>query len=254
MPRRTRNSNASSETVRSKPRSRNRASSSANGEPGDFPLSVRAKRSEHDLLVEAPDEFRAEKSMQFGNDGPLQRGEGKAGRTQELTRADIARAHNVETRQIVSAMIGERDARGIEHLQKEIPYQAMGFFDFVEEQNASLMLRENYSESSGAAGFISHEQLHAVQVEELGHIEAENVLGSEKIAREFQRQFRLPHPGRPEKQERTERFPGGLQAKLAAFENRANAGNDMVLPFDPGKQVSFEAIQVLDCGGICVHE
>ena len=40
-------------------------------------------------------------------------------------------------------MIGERDARGIEHLQEEIPYQAVGFFDFVEKQNASLVLREN---------------------------------------------------------------------------------------------------------------
>ena len=91
-------------------------------------------------------------------------------------------------------------------------------------------------------------------MQEFGHIEAENTLIAEKIAREFQRQFRLPHSGRPEKQERTERFPGGLQAKLAAFENRANAGNHMVLPFDPGKQVSFEAVQVADCGGICVHE
>ena len=141
-------------------------------------------------------------------------------------------------------MIGERDARGIEHLQKEIPYQAMGLFDFVEKQNASLVPRENLPESSRAAGFVSHEQLHAVQVQELGHIEAENILIAEQIAREFQRQFRLSHPGRSEKQERPERLPGGLQAKLAAFENRANAGNDMVLALDPGKQVSFEAVQV----------
>ena len=81
-----------------------------------------------------------------------------------------------------------------------------------------------------------------------------NILGSEQIAGEFQRQLRLPHSGRPEKQERPERFPGGLQSKLAAFQNRAHAGNDMVLPFDPGKQVSFEAIQVFDRGRICVHE
>jgi hypothetical protein len=29
-------------------------------------------------------------------------------------------------------MIGERDARSIEHLQKEIPYQTVGFFNFIE--------------------------------------------------------------------------------------------------------------------------
>ena len=130
----------------------------------------------------------------------------------------------------------------------------MGFFDFVEEQNPPLVPREDHSESSGAAGFVSHEQLHAVQMEEFRHVEAGNTLIAEKIAREFQSQFRLPHAGRSEKQERAERFPTGLQAKLAAFEHRADAGNDMVLAFDPGEQVSIEAVQVLDCGGICIHE
>ena len=219
MPRRTRNSNASSETARSKPRSRNRAEFFGYGKPGDFALSVRAKRSEHDLLVEAPDEFRAEKSMQFGNDSPLQGGERETGRTQKLLRANIARAHDVEARQIIGTMIGERDARRIEHLQKEIPYEAMGFFDFVKEKNASLVPRENIPKPSEAAGFVSHEQLHAVQVEEFGHVEAVNVLGSEQVASEFERQLRLSHTGRSEKQERTEGLPGRLQSELAAFEN-----------------------------------
>ena len=40
-----------------------------------------------------------------------------------------------------------------------------------------------------------------------------------------------------------------LQSKLAAFEDRADAGNDMVLALDPGKQVGFEAVQVFDSGG-----
>jgi hypothetical protein len=71
---------------------------------------------------------------------------------------------------------------------------------------------------------------HVVQVQKLGHIEAENTLVAEEIAREFQRQFHLSYPGRPEKQERPERLPGGLQSKLAAFENRANAGNDSPPP------------------------
>ena len=82
----------------------------------------------------------------------------------------------------------------------------MGLFDFIEEQNAPLVPRENIPESSGAAGLIAHEQLHAVQVKELGHIEAENALIAEQIAREFQRQLRLADAGRPEKEERAERF------------------------------------------------
>ena len=102
MPRRTRNSNASSETVRSKSALAEPGELFAYGKPGNFPLSVRAKGPEHDFLVEAPDEFGAEKSMQFGNDGTLQRGKRKSGRTQEPLRANIARAHNVKTRQIIT--------------------------------------------------------------------------------------------------------------------------------------------------------
>src|SRR5262245_40005648 len=109
----------------------------------------------------------------------------------------------------------------------------MGLLNFVEQENASLVLGENFSESSNAAGFISHEELHTVQVKELGHIESKNAFVAEKVAGEFQRQFRLTHAGRPKKQERTERFAGRLQSKLAAFENRAHARDDMVLSLDP---------------------
>ena len=58
----------------------------------------------------------------------------------------------------------------------------MGLFDFIEKQDASLMVRENFPKSPRAAGFVSHEQLHAVQMKKLGHIEAENVFGAEEIA------------------------------------------------------------------------
>ena len=54
-------------------------------------------------------------------------------------------------------MIGERDAGGIEHLQEQIPYQAMRLFDLVEKQDASLVVGENLSQPSGAARLVAHE-------------------------------------------------------------------------------------------------
>ena len=99
-------------------------------------------------------------------------------------------------------MICERAARRIEHLKQEIPYEAVGFFDFVKEKNALLVPREYIPKPSEAAAFVSHEQFYAVQVEELGHVKAVNVLGSEQLASEFQRQLRFSHTGRSEKQER----------------------------------------------------
>ena len=84
-------------------------------------------------------------------------------------------------------MVGKRNARGIEPLQKKVSNQVIGFFNFVEQQDTSLVPRENVSKPSESAGFIAHEQLHVVQAQKLGHIEAENALIAEKIARKFQR-------------------------------------------------------------------
>ena len=70
--------------------------------------------------------------MEFRQNCPLQRGEWKPGRAQKLLRADIAGANDVKPGEIVGTVIGQRDTSGIEHLQKEIPYEPMGFFDFIE--------------------------------------------------------------------------------------------------------------------------
>ena len=105
----------------------------------------------------------------------------------------------------------------------------MGLLNFVEQENATLVPRENIPKPSGVAGFISHQQLRAVQVKEFGHIESKNAFVAEKVAGKFQSQLRLSHAGRPKKEERTERFALRLQSKLPAFQNRAHAGDDMVL-------------------------
>ena len=146
-------------------------------------------------------------------------------------------------------MIGQRDPGGIEHLQKEIPYQAVCFVDFIEQENALPVFGKDSSQTSRAAGFIAHEQLDVVQVEELGHVKAENALAPEKIASEFQRQFRLSYSGRAKKKKRPQRFPGGLQAKLAALQHGTYAGNDVALAFDLGRQMRFKAGEIFNEGG-----
>jgi hypothetical protein len=225
-----------------------------NGQSGYLALRVRAKRSEHDFLVEAPDQLRSEKPMQLGNYRSLQRREGKPGRAKKLLSTDIAGADDLEAGKIIATVVSQRNAGRIEHLQEEIPNEAVGLLNFVEQQNASLMARENVSESSRASGFVSYEELDRVQVQEFRHVEAENIVAAEEIAGEFERQFCLSHTGWSKKKERTEWFPAGLESELAALQNRAHAGNDMVLALDFRKQVSFESIQVTESGWMCVHE
>ena len=144
----------------------------------------------------------------------------------KLLRANVAGADDVKPGKIVGSMIGERDAGGIEHLQKEIPYQAVGLFNFIEQRERlagvcerTLPKRPGLPVSSPMKSFTLS------RVEEFGHVESENGSLTEKVTGKFQRQFRLPYPGRPEKKERSKRFLGGLQAKLAAFQNGTHAGN-----------------------------
>ena len=55
------------------------------GEQRDFALSVRGKRFEDDLLIEASDQFRAKEFVQFGNDSALQRRKGRSRNELPLT-------------------------------------------------------------------------------------------------------------------------------------------------------------------------
>ena len=135
------------------------------------------------------------------NNRPFQGPERKARWTQELLCPNVARADEVKAGKVVGAMVGERDARGIEHLQKEIPYQPVGLFDFIEQQNSAVVLPEDGSQASRSAGFIAHEELHVVQVQELRHIETKGTLVAEKVAGEFQREFGFADARRPEEKE-----------------------------------------------------
>jgi len=163
-----------------------------------------------------------------------------------LLRANVAGTYDVESGQIVGLVIGESEPGGIEHLQKEIPDEAVGFFDFVEQKDALPMLGKHFSQATGAAGLVAQKQLDVVEVEEFGHVEPEHGILAEKVAGEFQGQFCLPHPGWSEKKKRTERLALRLQSELAAFQHGADTGNGMILAFDFGKQMGFRAGNTLN--------
>jgi hypothetical protein len=63
-------------------------------------------------------------------------------------------------------------------------------FSISSKSRTSLLaFREHFAEAPGAAGFVAHEELHAIQVKEFGHIKSEDVIISKQVAGEFQRQF-----------------------------------------------------------------
>lgn len=136
-------------------------------------------------------------------------------------------------------MVGKGDASRVEHLQKEIPYQPMRLFDFIEQENALPVRGENFAQASGSAGFVTHEQLHGIEMKELRHIESEYGVPTEKVAGKFQCQLGLAYAGRPEKQERAKRFAERLQTKLTAFQDGGDAGNDMALSLYLGSKMRF---------------
>jgi len=85
-----------------------------------------------------------------------------------------------------------------------------GLFEFVEEENALPVPRKNSAQPSDVAGLVAHEQLNVVEVEELGHVEAEDGISAEKVAGKFQRKLSLADSCGAEEEEGTERFVGRL--------------------------------------------
>jgi len=167
-------------------------------------LRIRGKWLENNFLVKAPDEFRAEGPVKLRQDFPFERGEWQPCWSEKLLRANVAGADDVESRKVVCAMVGQGDARGVQHLQKEIPDQAVSLFDFIEEKNTLAMFGKNFPQPSWIPSFIPHEQFHGVFVLEFRHVEAEHGICPQKVTRKFQRQFRLPRPSRSEKKKRAE--------------------------------------------------
>ena len=80
----------------------------------------------------------------------------------KLLRSDVAGADNVETGKVTSIVVGKCYLGRIEHLQKKVPDQAMGLFNFVKQKNAPLTLRKDGSQAPRPAGFVAHEQLGAI--------------------------------------------------------------------------------------------
>ena len=87
-----------------------------NGELANLALRVWRKRFEDDLFVKAPDEFRSEEFVQFGNHRAFQGREWKPGWTQKPLGANVARADEVKAGKIVGSVIVKRNPGGIEHL------------------------------------------------------------------------------------------------------------------------------------------
>ena len=58
----------------------------------------------------------------------------------------------------------------------------MSFLNFVEAQNTYLMAVKGRSRAVRVSCFISHEELYAVEMRELRHIEAEDTVGTEEVA------------------------------------------------------------------------
>ena len=110
----------------------------------------------------------------------------------------------------------------------------MCFFDFIEQENALPVFAKDSSQTSRAAGFVSHQRLHIVQVQEFRHVKPEHGTLTEQLAGKFQCPFRLPYSGRSEKQERAKRSAIGRKPNWPRS-TRKTRGNYVLLTLDLGR-------------------
>ena len=86
----------------------------------------------------------------------------------------------------MGAVIGQGDPCSIKHLEKKIPDQPVGFIHLVKEEDSPCMGFQDLTKATRHPGLITKEELYAVEMLELRHIEPVERSLSEKITGAFQ--------------------------------------------------------------------
>ena len=103
--------------------------------------------------------------------GAFEANEWQARRTAEILGAYVAGTVDIQAGEIICLVIGERDSRGADHLQEEIPNEVMSFLNFIEKENAFAMVGKNDAKTARLARLVADKQLYLVEVEKLRHVE-----------------------------------------------------------------------------------
>jgi len=126
-------------------------------------------------------QFGAESLIDTAQDRPFDGSEGGTFHPHCFARADVRGENDIVAAEILSFAIGQRDPSSIEDLQKQIEYQRMRFFHFVEKQRAAIVLGQSVTQHPRFGCGASEEQADRGLILKFRHVETVQVASSKDI-------------------------------------------------------------------------
>lgn len=213
----------------------------------DLDLDVVGELVKHQDRVDAAHKFGSKCSGHLGQNVFFDLGNVEVLRAKDIGCAQIGREDGVETGKIKGSVDTAGDPCRIEDGETNIGDLGFGFLDFIEEEDAFPVIREDIAESSKPAGVIPYEFGQCVVGFEFRHVERQRLLSVEKSARQDAGRFRFAYAGRAEEYERAFGPAGRGKARFADGHALDHGWENVILSANQFAQISFQQGESLQC-------
>src|SRR4030095_7056322 len=161
---------------------------------------------------------------------PFDRCEGGVLRSENLSRTEIRRKHDIETTEVQRTSAGHSEAGSVHDLQENIQHSRMCLLDFIKEQSSFVSRLQRAAQQALFAQSAAQENTKTLLCLILRHIETKHAFLAEEIASECERQLRLSDSGRTEEQKTSARQAPRREPEFSTVQHRHDRRQHMILP------------------------
>ena len=200
--------------------------------------------AEHQLLVDARENFRAQGLLRPRQDVAFQCRVVGMLQAHQFRRADVGSEPDIKPAEIQRLAGRHRDARGIQQLQQDVQHARMRLFRFVKQQRSFRRAFAHRAQITSFAKPRAEQQAERFLLLKFRHVEAEQFSRAENLVRQHDDRFRFADARRSEQQKTSARTARLGQAQFAALHHRDDARQHLGLAanFVRQQRVQFRGV------------
>src|SRR4029434_2222338 len=179
---------------------------------------------------------------------PFDRCEGGVLRSENLSRTEIRRKHDIETTEVERTSTRHSEAGSVNDLQEDIEQWRMCLLDFIKEQSSFVSRLQRAAQQALFAQSPSQQNTKTLLGLILRHIKAKHAFLAEEIASECERQLRLSNSGRTEEQKTSARPARCREPEFSTLQYGHYRRQHMILPQNLLAKPCLEKAQALESG------
>src|SRR4030095_2560768 len=161
---------------------------------------------------------------------PFDRCEGGVLRSENLSRPEIRRKHDIETTEVERTSAGHSEAGSVHDLQEDIEHSRMCFLDFIKEQSSFVSGLQRAGQQALFAQSPAQQNSKTLLGLILRHIKTKHAFLAEEIACERERQLRLSNSGGTKEEKTSTRPARRREPEFSAVQHRHDRRQHMILP------------------------